>query len=164
LLVQLVVQDDRNVVILNGLGEVTWSTGTALPYVPPQPLIRITDTLQMNQVLNSGESLYSSDGGTIVTLEPQCFISVRNRKINNNIVKTFPFIGTNTSINSSKSPCRLVMQSDGNLVLYSATNTAVWNSQSAVAIGGPFTFVVQNDGNVVVYAGPTALWSGQTNK
>lgn len=52
----------------------------------------------------------------------------------------------------------LVMQSDGNLVLYQA-GTALWASNT----GGPGRRVVmQDDGNLVIYSGSTAVWSTST--
>jgi surface antigen len=54
---------------------------------------------------------------------------------------------------------RAVLQGDGNLVLYSSTR-AVWSSVTA---GKPVkVLVVQDDGNVVLYGGSTAYWSSRT--
>lgn len=53
-----------------------------------------------------------------------------------------------------------VMQGDGNFVLYSKEGCALWNSQSAGHPGA--SLAVQGDGNAVVYAGATALWSSRT--
>jgi hypothetical protein len=51
----------------------------------------------------------------------------------------------------------LVMQDDGNLVLYSADTASIWNSGTA---GQPGSYaVMQNDGNLVVYnSGNVPLW------
>ncbi|WP_081259214.1 protease pro-enzyme activation domain-containing protein [Burkholderia territorii] len=57
----------------------------------------------------------------------------------------------------------LVMQYDGNLVLYNVANgTAIWNSGTS---GNPGAYAAfQLDGNFVVYgAGGKALWSSSTN-
>ena len=48
---------------------------------------------------------------------------------------------------------RLIMQSDGNLVLYRANWTAVWNSQTSGH--GPSKIIPQTDGNLVIY---TTAW------
>ena len=60
-------------------------------------------------------------------------------------------------IKSPDSRYTLVMQDDGNLVMYSADGAPIWNSGTA---GRPGSYaVVQNDGNLVVYnAGNSALW------
>lgn len=53
-----------------------------------------------------------------------------------------------------------VMQSDGNLVVYRKT-TATWHSKTG---GNPGAFLsVQNDGNVVIYKGRTPIWSTGTH-
>lgn len=55
----------------------------------------------------------------------------------------------------------LVMQGDGNLVLYSADAAPIWNSGTA---GRPNSYaVMQNDGNLVVYtAGNSPIWWSAT--
>ena len=54
-----------------------------------------------------------------------------------------------------------VMQGDGNLVLYTSSGTPVWASNTAGNTGAYLS--VQNDGNVVVYsASGAALWSTGT--
>lgn len=54
----------------------------------------------------------------------------------------------------------LVMQYDGNLVLYGYPN-ALWSSNT---YGYPGSYlVVQDDGNVVIYIGRLAIWSTGTN-
>jgi len=60
-------------------------------------------------------------------------------------------------IKSPDSRYTLVMQDDGNLVMYSADGAPIWNSGTA---GRPGSYtMVQNDGNLVVYSsGNSALW------
>jgi hypothetical protein len=56
---------------------------------------------------------------------------------------------------------RLVMQSDGNLVIYDATNRALWNTQTGGNAGAVLN--LQDDGNVVLYSpGGRAIWSRVT--
>lgn len=64
---------------------------------------------------------------------------------------------TNEYLMSANGQTVLVMQTDGNLVLYRATATALWNTGTG---GHPGAYaVVQPDGNVVVYsAGNVPLW------
>ena len=52
-----------------------------------------------------------------------------------------------------------VMQTDGNFVLYSASQ-ALWSSNSWGHPGA--TLAIQNDGNLVVYSGGIPLWNSQT--
>jgi len=55
---------------------------------------------------------------------------------------------------------QLIMQSDGNLVLYTPSFSALWATS-----GGGFPgayLVLQNDGNLVIYQGSTPIWSSST--
>lgn len=60
-----------------------------------------------------------------------------------------------------KNSKRLVMQSDGNLVLYDNGGKALWHSHTS---GNPGSyFVMQTDGNMVVYSSSNvALWNSRT--
>jgi GH25 family lysozyme M1 (1,4-beta-N-acetylmuramidase) len=51
----------------------------------------------------------------------------------------------------------VVLQSDGNLVVYSAGNQALWWSGTSNHPGA--TVTLQDDANLVVYGGNTALWA-----
>jgi hypothetical protein len=53
-----------------------------------------------------------------------------------------------------------VMQTDGNLVLYSDTSCALWASNTDGHPGA--SLAVQNDGNVVIYDAGKALWASGT--
>src|SRR6202020_771621 len=56
---------------------------------------------------------------------------------------------------------KAIMQGDGNFVLYTSAGTPVWASDTAGNTGAYLT--VQNDGNVVIYsASGAALWSTGT--
>jgi len=61
---------------------------------------------------------------------------------------------------------RLVMQDDGNLVLYNQYYQALWSSQTSGHGVAPFFFFVQGDGNLVIYDSndtPT-WWTGTTGQ
>lgn len=52
------------------------------------------------------------------------------------------------------------MQGDGNLVVYTGGQKAVWSSKTD---GNPGAYVIaQGDGNVVIYKGQKALWATNT--
>jgi hypothetical protein len=51
----------------------------------------------------------------------------------------------------------LIMQADGNLVIYSANGTPVW--ATGTSSGSSSRLVVQNDGNVVIYSSGGPVWS-----
>ena len=55
---------------------------------------------------------------------------------------------------------RMVMQGDGNLVLYGPNYSVVWMSGTNGHPGAHL--VMQNDGNLVIYDGPTGIWSTGT--
>ena len=70
-------------------------------------------------------------------------------------------------------PFNLIMQSDGNLVVYANTqncqaNTActpTWASNTAGNGTGPYNLVMQDDGNLVIYDSTnTATWATGTNQ
>jgi hypothetical protein len=57
----------------------------------------------------------------------------------------------------------LAMQTDGNLVLYSASNSAIWASGSNGSWPGPISLSLQNDGNLVISDGNGPIWSTNGN-
>jgi surface antigen len=62
-------------------------------------------------------------------------------------------------LHSPNGQYELIMQSDGNLVVY-ASGTAIWSSGTA---GHPGAMaIMQDDGNLVVYLGSTPLWQAGT--
>ena len=55
---------------------------------------------------------------------------------------------------------KLVMQQDGNLVLFNTVGGSDWASNSAQSDGGPFHLVMQDDGNLVIYnSGGRSIWA-----
>ncbi|KAM0953376.1 putative bulb-type lectin domain-containing protein [Dioscorea sansibarensis] len=56
--------------------------------------------------------------------------------------------------------CRVTLQSDGNLVIYTSNNKAVWASNTNVG-QNHYVLILQKDRNVVIYGG--ALWATNTN-
>ena len=54
----------------------------------------------------------------------------------------------------------LVMQQDGNVVLYNPSGVAIW-STNTWGEGGQ-VFIMQSDGNLVLYGDNGALWASQT--
>jgi hypothetical protein len=56
---------------------------------------------------------------------------------------------------------RLIMQADGNLVLYNAANQPTWASNTS---GKPFTHCcMQSDGNLVIYNMAQPVWATNTS-
>ena len=77
-----------------------------------------------------------------------------------NLVLYFEGNGALWATSTSGAGHTLTMQSDGNLVLYDAASKAVWSSKTYGHAGA--TLAVQNDGNLVVYGGSTPLWASNT--
>ncbi|MRX47389.1 hypothetical protein [Pedobacter puniceum] len=78
-------------------------------------------------------------------------------------------LNTNETLYSPNGVYRLVMQGDGNLVLYNSANSAIWRSGS-VSGAGNYSFRCQSDGNLVIYKNPisvyspgTPIWNASTN-
>ena len=57
---------------------------------------------------------------------------------------------------------KLVVQGDGNLVLYDANSTALWNSSTSGQGVAPYKLVLQDDHNLVLYAAGGPIWSSGT--
>ena len=63
---------------------------------------------------------------------------------------------------ANKGGSRLILQSDGNLVLYRSNMTPIWSSGTSGRSGS--TLLVQVDGNLVLYAsGAKAVWNTRTS-
>jgi hypothetical protein len=61
-------------------------------------------------------------------------------------------------------PYRVVMQNDGNAVLYDAKNKPLWASNSNGKGRPPYNFIMQDDGNLVLYDGSNSpKWASNTN-
>lgn len=69
-----------------------------------------------------------------------------------------------STITSNNNNCRVVTQSDGNLVIYNSVNQAVWASKSDGKGTPPYKTVMQSDGNYVLYdANDTEIWMSRSN-
>lgn len=77
-----------------------------------------------------------------------------------NLVLYFEGHGALWATSTSGAGHKLAMQGDGNLVLYDAASKPAWASNTQNHPGA--TLAVQNDGNLVVYAGSTPLWASNT--
>ena len=76
---------------------------------------------------------------------------------------TGAYLATNDYLVSANGQYFVIMQGDGNLVIYHGSDPAhqgafVWNSGKAPG-AGVYEATMQNDGNLVVTTGTTVLWS-----
>ncbi|MET3517893.1 YD repeat-containing protein, partial [Pseudacidovorax sp. 1753] len=114
-----------------------------------------TTSLAPNQVLTPGSSIYSPDGRYILTFQTD-----------SNLVMYDMHDGAHQPIwhtdTYGKGADKLLLQSDGNLVMYKGTE-AVWAS-GTTGQGGT-SLKLQNDGNLVLYTSANAgvWWTGQDN-
>lgn len=117
---------------------------------PAQPNTSFKSTLDANEKLTPGQKLMSQDGQSVLILQTDGNLVLRRNFI--------PVWSTNTA---GSNPDRLIMQPDGNLVLYNKANSPVW--YSGTGSGGSPYLTLQTDSNMVIYAGNyTALWSSGT--
>lgn len=105
------------------------------------------DTLYSGQSLNAGEFL--ANGPYELIMQGDCNLVLY---VNNNRVLW------SSGTYGRGSSCRATLQDDGNLVIFSGTDS-VWASNTA---RGPNTYrlVMQGDGNAVIYG--AALWATNT--
>ncbi|CAG8703899.1 42489_t:CDS:1, partial [Gigaspora margarita] len=101
--------------------------------------------------------LYSND---VCTLEVSTIITQYTSEAS--YIKPYYSMDENTQIESPNGQHRLVMQTDGNLVLYSGS-TAQWALNTCGKGFGPYRMALQTDGNLVVYSGNILpLWASNT--
>lgn len=143
-----VVQSDGNLVIYTAAGAAQWASGTAGG--DNGSLVLQNDG---NLVLypSAGSALWASDTAR----------SVANIKNIGQSLLPGATIKTGEYMKSSDWRYYIDMQTDGNLVLYTAGRAqAVWSSNTA-GKGGKYV-VMQADGNLVMYGDKGAVWSSET--
>lgn len=113
----------------------------------------MSSALGLNDTLTPGQSLVSPGGAFIAALQGDGNFVVY--KVGNNTA----LWASNTS---SKGGVKLIMQSDGNLVLYTASNQPVWASNTN---GKGQSFArMQDDGNFVIYTQGGPTWASNTQQ
>jgi len=113
-----------------------------------------------NSNINNGicpETLYSNNGLYQIKLQSDGNLVA-------SVVGSIPTIIWNSNTNGKgSSPYRLVMQSDGNAVVYDSKNVALWNAGTYGKGVGPYKLIIQDDKNVVIYDSTgKATWSIHT--
>jgi GH25 family lysozyme M1 (1,4-beta-N-acetylmuramidase) len=135
---KITMQSDGDLAVLQGT-TVKWHNGA------PGAGIAVSGT-----ALAAGQYLPSSDGTRTLRQQANGDLQLLH---GNTVVWS-----TNTS--SAGAGAHTDFQTDGNVVVYSKSGTAVWSTGSSRSAAD--RFVVQNDGNVVLYRGTTAVWSTGT--
>lgn len=137
----LVVQGDGNLVIYKNGAGATWSTSTN---GVPSPWLVMQDDGNLVLYDNTNRAVWCSAAG---------FLGDR--------LLAGERLNTGQQMVSRGGLYRLVMQANGNLVVYSGA-TALWNT--ATGGQGASALVNQTDGNLVVYRnGAAATWASSTN-
>jgi len=132
--VRLVMQGDGNLVLYSGSTPV-WSTNT---WGHAGAHLQLGDTGVLDLIAANGGFLWST-GSQVVGGS-----SLREGE----------------SITSPNGQYRLVMQTDGNLVLYRQDGTAIWSSRTYGI--DHVRLQMQSDGNLVLYSDSTPVWATGT--
>jgi hypothetical protein len=135
----LAMQVEGNLVVYNGGKVAQWSTGTwGFP----------------------GAYLELQDDGNLVLYQDGHAIWTYGSSYKGQILNPGEDLQPGAYLLSPDHEYQLIMQGDGNLVLYNAAKEALWSSQTS----GPGNYAaMQTDGNFVVYSGGTALWNSMTS-
>jgi len=147
---KLTMQDDGNLVIYEANGQPTWASNTWGKGTSPFKLIMQDDGNLVIYDVN-GVATWASNTDETWT---------------DNLVQN-ESIGDNQFLESVSGQFRLVMQHDGNLVLYEqqfgGVQTPIWASGTHFIGVPPFKLVMQEDGNLVVYdVNGKATWASGT--
>jgi hypothetical protein len=110
----------------------------------------VGDSLKPGSSLRTSDALLSANGQYTVVMQPDCNLVMYQ------IGSSDPIWATNTD--GKGSGCHVDMQQDGNLVVYSGSHDALWDSKT---VGNAVSGIsMQNDGNLVIYRPDgRALWA-----
>ena len=123
---------------------------TTTPTTAPTPGTPTNVTLSAGSALHKDDYLSSSDGKSIYTLQ---------RDGNFAFYDNFKLVWE-TGTQRTKAD-QVIMQGDGNLVLYDSSNVAIWSAATDRNPGARLN--MQNDGNAVINSPTgTALWATNT--
>ena len=113
-------------------------------------------TLDSGMTLSEGCSIKSENGA---------YYAIMQIDGNFAIYRTNPSstLWTSQTMGQGQRPYRLVLQFDGNLVLYDGNNAPKWASNTPHAENNPRSLVMQDDGNMVIYDGNgVTVWASNT--
>lgn len=132
----------------------SWLSGERISYLinvtQPVPARNDDNVLEPGESLGVNEPLLSNDLNSLFYLRRDSKVGVRND------------FGDNwVSGSRHNSPDRIVMQTDGNLVVYSKTNQPLWDTGTHGNANA--RLVMQNDGNLVIRSATNdPLWATGT--
>lgn len=133
---------------------ITWMPDQNLGYyIDVDPAIQPQATLFR---LNAGDSIQL--GQPLLSQDLQSILEIQR---NGNLALLNDFKQSWSTNTTSATPVKLIMQGDGNLVLYDGAMNALWNTKTS-GNNGAYA-VLQVDGNLVVYSSlGVALWNSGT--
>jgi subtilase family serine protease len=164
-----VFQTDGNFVVYNTSGKALWASGTNTTYsqyllvqddgnmVIYESLVPVFDTATNTTNWGCAPSGCGSaiwnEGVSIKN--GQSFTSPNGSNLlimqaDGNLVLYRQGVAKWSSVTAGNTGAYAIMQTDGNLVVYSSTNKPLWNSKTNGSMGA--ATYIQDDGNVVVYA------------
>jgi len=141
----LEVQEDHNVVLYDSKGTALWASNTNGKGQAPVYLVQQDDG---NLVLYDGHDKAVWASNTVQ---------------NTSELKVGGVLEQNGTLQSSNKHYRLIVQADGNLVVYKQ-DTAIWASNTTGKGQAPYKLINQNDGNLVLYDhADKPHWATSTN-
>ena len=132
----------------------TWFNETGLNTIinvvtPSPPIFTSNTSLESGEVLGTNQHLNSPDSYSTLRIE------------NGDLVLRTNFVVTWRSNTAGSGAVKLLMQTDGNLVLYTVSNSPIWHTSTNGNNGARLT--MQTDGNLVLYSNTNnSLWTSGT--
>jgi len=159
---RLVMQTDGNLVLYKA-SQALWSTGgsgagsRAVMQADGNLVVYNGSTARWSSTTGGfdGSVLKLQDDGNLVVSDAGRAVWTWSGGYSGHVLASGQQLAPGRMARSPNGTYRLVMQTDGNLVLYKGFQ-ALW---STGALGAGSRAVMQADGNLVVYIGPTAKWS-----
>ncbi|WP_157519524.1 RHS repeat-associated core domain-containing protein [Modestobacter sp. Leaf380] len=149
-------------VTLTRTGEGQWRL-TELDGTVSTFAIGVTNILQPGQQLGSEQQVISTNGAYKFKMQSDGNLVLY--KIELATGAHTPIWALNFQGVTPVPDSRAVMQTDGNFVVYSPSNTPVWDVRAYGGVYAGARLVVQNDGNVVIYRPDNLVtWNSQTHQ
>ena len=142
------ILDEGKAVLYSKEGGILWVNGFKRPGPAPKG-----DRLDANQELGSGQSMSSQGGNAVLTMRRDGNL-VLSRRRGRRLQRVW------SSRTSGNPGARLVMQEDGNLVIYDSGGSPLWSSGTAEHPGA-FMRVLDTVAIAVFNAGGVLLWTSE---
>lgn len=121
----------------------------------------MSDKIGSPEMLESGKRLTSKNNCYHIDMQGDGNLVIYNTP---DLVPRKPIWSSNTYNKSPYKPFLLIMQDDGNLVMYDALNHAIWFSNTEQKGSPPYRLVMQNDGSLAIYdANNRCTWTSGKN-